>query len=249
MRIHFSSVATIFVALLFVSGTVGCRSNGGDWYNPKTYSWTNPFNKDNPTAHRSATTTANTKPSFDSQPNLSTPPGGYSASTADRSASRSGGSYSPSSWEQQNQTATHIPPPHLGGYSDPVLSNNPPNYAMDGNMVGLHQQQHMEYVVPQQSQVPHQYTQGMGGIAQQQNMPYGPSDYVQTDYRQPANAGSYQQIQQAPGTVDYQGNYAPFGPVTVPPTGYNYEQPIQAPPSGFQGDAGFQQQPWTTGVY
>ena len=259
MRVHFSSVATVFVALLFVSGTVGCRSNGGDWYNPKTYSWTNPFAKDgSPSGNRSAAVAANPRPSVDSRPDVSPPPGGYSAGTADRTAlnARTSGGFAP--WEQQNPTVSHTPPPHMGGYSEPVLSSNPPNYAphgnyaMSGNMVGSPQPQSMANTPynTYNNALPNQYPQEMTGMGQQSSMPYGESSYVPTDYRQPNSSGFHNQIPQSTGTVEPHGGYGQFGPVTVPPTGYNhFEQPMQAPPSGFpMGDAGYHQ-PFQTGSY
>lgn len=263
MRVNFSFVAAILVAPLLMSCTVGCRSNGGDWYNPKTYSWTNPFANDSSTSPRSPGTTAGAKPRLDSSPNISTPDGGYSSNVADRSASRSGtpGGFPSEQWGQQNQTASRTPPTHLGDYSEPVPSNYPPNYLMDGNTMGVQQSQYpqQQYVthVPQQQYVAHapqqgQFPQEMG---QQQNMQYGYSDYVQTDYRQPVNTGYQQPIQQAPGTLVYQGNYAPFEaiqqPVTVPPMGNGFEQPMQTSQQSMPVNANMfpQQQPLPTNGY
>jgi len=249
MRVHFSSIAAFAAALLFVSGTVGCRSNGGDWYKPTTYSWYNPFTQESPATTRPSDAFANTKkPSLDSHPNVSTPQGGYSdgSSLANRSTPQqtgTSGGYAPDSWGQQNMgqqnmAASHTPPSHLSGYTLAETSPYPPPYITSGPATGGQQMQQM---------------------AQQNSMPYGPSDYVQTVYHQPGypgNPGVYQQQQQPtqqvpPGTyggMEQPGQYAPFGvmpndpyaaiqqPVTVPAAGVGFEQqqpPAQAyPPQG-----------------
>jgi len=266
MRVHFSSVATIFVALLFVSGTVGCRSNGGDWYNPKSYTWTNPFSKDDQASHRSPDAFANTKPSLDAHPNISAPEGGYSIGSrpGEFASAPSTGTFggNPSDpWGQHNPVASHTPPSHLSGYTVAEPSPYPPaymtgmagGYALGNNHHGIASmpQQH----VHQQNPFPHQSQQAM---EQRQNMmPYGHSDYVQTGFHQPANSNVHQQQMQhqAPfgthGSMEHHGNFAPFGatpqndpyvavhqPVTVPP-GFGHEHhpmPMQAPPPGFVGD-------------
>ena len=272
MRVHFSSVVAIFVTLLFVSGTVGCRSNGGDWYNPKSYSWTNPFAKEGQDSGRprSPDAFANTKPSLDEHPNISIPPGGYSgeASLANRSTSPAGtlGGSTADPWGQQNSVASHIPPSHLSGLSGYTVaepSPYPPAYMV--GMVGDHS---VATAHQQQQHIPQE-------MAQQHHMPYGPSDYVQTGFHQPVNNASvyHHPVQHAPagipagihgsgvhGGMEPQGNYAPFGmsqsdpyaaihqPVAVPPTGFGFEQqPAQMQQShyqpGFPGDGGFHHQP------
>ena len=242
MRIHFSSIATIIVALLFISGTVGCRSNGGDWYKPGTYSWVNPFEKSSQESPRSSGTLAKSKPSLNEHPNISTPQGGYSAgaSSGEFAASpSSAGTLNSSvadSWGgQHNPMASQVPPSHLSGYTVAEPSPYPPSYMVEGqNMVGSHS------VAAAPMQHPHsQFPQEM---AQQQNlMPYGPSDYVRTGLHQQvntANTSVYQQPAQQT-QMGVQGNYAPFGvapqsdpyaaiqqPAAVPPMGFGYEQQL-----------------------
>jgi hypothetical protein len=77
MRIynHNTSIIAILVMLTFVGGSIGCRSNGGPWYNPKSYTLSNPFDK----SRKDSDTLANTKPSLGSNPNVSTPAGGYTS--------------------------------------------------------------------------------------------------------------------------------------------------------------------------
>ena len=257
MRVHFSSVAAVFVALLFVAGTVGCRSNGGDWYNPNTYSWANPFSKDGQTPPRSSESFTNTRPSLDAQPNISVPHGGYSeeSSLASHSNVITGGTgnVSQEPWGQ-HQVASQTPPSHLGGYTVAEPSHLPA-YMMEGHMSN-HQsiasvpQQHM----PHQNQFGHQAPQEMMG-QHQHSMPYGHSDYVPTGFHQPINTGIHQQqpVQHhAPLGVQvgvehqHLGGHAPFGaiqqPVTVPPAGFGFEQQpaqsqqMQAPQPGFPNE-------------
>lgn len=241
MRVYFSSIAAIAVALLFVSGTVGCRSNGGDWYKPTTYSWTNPFAKNSPVTPRPSDAFADAKkpkPTLGAHPDISAPQGGYSdaSSLANRSPSPAGtsGGFAPDPWGQQSPPASHTPPNHLGGgYVIAESSSYPPPYVTSEQTAGGQQTSY---------------------ITQQNTMPYGPSDYERTGYHQPVTPGVYQQPpQQASmgpyGGMEQQGQYAPFGvmqndpygaiqqPVVVPPAGFGFEQqqPAQAYPQGFPG--------------
>ncbi len=84
MRTRIKSIVTAFVLLSLVSGAIGCRSNGGPWYNPKTYAFHNPFGKDEAPLYGSeGTSQANTRPSIGEQPNVNTPPGGYTNKEAE----------------------------------------------------------------------------------------------------------------------------------------------------------------------
>ena len=83
MQVNFSLIAALSAALLLLPGTTGCRSNGGPWYNPSTYAFSNPF-ASNPFAKDgslappfSADALAESKPSLGSNPNIGLPPGGY----------------------------------------------------------------------------------------------------------------------------------------------------------------------------
>ncbi len=81
MRTRIQSIVAAFVLLSLlslVSGAVGCRSNGGDWYNPKTYSFYNPFKPNEaPLFDPEGSAQVNNLPSMGAQPDVSTPPGGY----------------------------------------------------------------------------------------------------------------------------------------------------------------------------
>jgi len=229
MRIHFSSAITILVALLFISGTVGCRSNGGAWYNPKSYSWTNPFVKGNMAPPYAPEALANTKPSLDASPNISTPQGGYtdeSSFYASRSGALSGtpSGYSPDQGGYQGTVASQALNPY-GGYSIAEPSPYPPTYAGGQPSATV-------ATTPQQYQYSAEMAQQM---TQQGNpMPYGYSDYPAGAQYQPTNAVSYPSA--TPGydnNYNYgganpavnAGSYAPFG--AAPPQNDPYATAIQ----------------------
>ena len=215
MRIHFSSVATAFVALLFVLGTVGCKHTGGDWYNPKSYTWTTPSSKDSPASPRSGAL-ANQKPSLNDQPNISTPLGGHSDGSRATAATRDPGVSAVDHWGQ-NQVTSQTPPGHLlTGYTEPapsaIPSNYPPDYLMGGNPHGnqqgidatqpwhLQQNQH-----PQQNQFAAHAPQDMWH--QQSQMSHEQSNFgtmQQAGLHQQGNPSVYQhphQAHQFPGGV------------------------------------------------
>ena len=215
MRVHFSSVATAFVALLFVLGTVGCQHTGGDWYKPSSYAWGPKSNSnDSSGAPRSLGGQANPRPSHNDQPNVYVPPGGYSDGTrATAATGTSGGSADP--WGQ-HQTTSQVPPGHLlGGFTDPppstVPSHYPPDYLMGnihGNQQGIATAQQQQFA-PQQSQHPQEMWH------QQGQTPYGPSNFgaaEQTAFNQQHNPSVYQpphtqNIQTGHSGMDYhQGN-------------------------------------------
>ena len=78
MRTRTKSIVAAFVLLSLVSGAIGCRSNGGPWYNPKSYTWHNPLkSSEAPPYGVEGAAQANTRPSMGAQPNVNTPPGGY----------------------------------------------------------------------------------------------------------------------------------------------------------------------------
>jgi len=210
MRVHFSSVVAVFVTLLFVSGTVGCQSNGGNWYNPKTYSWSNPFSKGNQASHAQA----NTRPSLGAHPNISDIPGGYS----DSSFAQQSGTVSatpPDHWEQRSPMSAQSTTHSLGGFSVAEPSSFPPSYAMG--------QQHHG--------TSHPGAMGGAPLPQQQQsdfMPFGHSDYMQTGFHAPHAVDPHQHMhhQQQQQHVQHSfadqhhagmshqmpsGNYAPFG--------------------------------------
>jgi hypothetical protein len=246
MQIHFSPIATVFVALLFLSGTVGCRSNGGDWYNPKSYAFTNPFAnmsnpfaKDNQAPPFSPDSVANAKPSTDSQPNVSVPKGGYTDETyANRagSAGMTASNSAPAQWGQQSPMAQQGSPNALGGYTDP----EPSQYAPYSDYARHNATPASSQYAP--SQNPYLYQPEAGQHANSQT-PSG-NDYMQPNYQatsvhaaqQPASGiqtGAY-------GAPVQQGSYAPFGtaPQADPYTATQYPGvPAQSPVLGYEQSA------------
>jgi hypothetical protein len=248
MRIHFSSAVTIFVTLLFISGTVGCRSNGGPWYHPKSYAFTNPFAKDNQAPPYSPSTQANTKPSLDSHPNISNPPGGFSDESslyANRSGSYNGTSSASSSdhggYPSPVTVASQGTSNPYGGYSIAEPSPYPPTYAggqPSATNAAAHQYQ---YQYPSEATqpgnpMPYNYNEYPAGTQYQATsaVSYPPTTLNSTS---PDNYGS---------TNPAMGNYAPFGapsqndPYTAaiqsqsqppaPPAGSYYNQPATPAP-------------------
>ncbi|GHT42734.1 hypothetical protein FACS189443_6030 [Planctomycetales bacterium] len=127
MRIYTSTLVTFLVTLMILSGTIGCKSNGGPWYNPKSYTWTG-FPKSagvekGREAEAFAGNRGNAKPSLETQPSVSTPPsgytsGGYVANNNDDSRFHGQNSYS---IPVTSESRTASPAPY-GGYS--VASDN-----------------------------------------------------------------------------------------------------------------------------
>ena len=260
MRLHFSSAVTIFVTLLFVSGTVGCRSNGGPWYNPKSYTWTSPLTKNTEAPLYSSGAQASTKPSLDSHPNISTPQGGYSDESnfqTNRAGSYGGttGGYSSGQDMSQSQTASSQSPPNMyNTYSVAEPSPYPPTYtegqlaATNGTAPAPYHQQQYQYpaeTIQYSDQTPYSATGS-------------PVAYPTSAYEYQAGSAVIN-YSQAPnyGTVDNygsvnpsmtSGNYAPSvatnqndpytmmqqQPTSASPIGYGYDQ-LSPTPSPYTG--------------
>ncbi|MDR0328244.1 MAG: hypothetical protein LBI05_08125 [Planctomycetaceae bacterium] len=194
MRVHFSSVITLFVALLFVSGTVGCHHTGGDWYKVSSYTFSNPFDKDKDglAAKKggqappfSSGALATVKPSTDSKPvvGLSTPPGGYSdGNRADSSiitglSAGAAGTVSttpPEHWGQQNLAAQQGSPNQYNGYpvTEPSQYSPYADYTYPGSTPSPHQASAPPQYQPAPSQNPYQMPQETGQYANGQTQ-YG----------------------------------------------------------------------------
>jgi hypothetical protein len=85
MRIRRESILVTLMCFSLIFGVIGCRSNGnGAWYNPKSYTWHNPFKSNEaPSFDAEGTAHATTKPSLGAQPNVTPPPGGYTSKEAE----------------------------------------------------------------------------------------------------------------------------------------------------------------------
>jgi len=248
MRVHFSSIVTILLALLLVSGTVGCRSNGGPWYNPTTYSFASPSGKGRPASPYSSSV-ANQKPSLDAQPNISAPHGGYTdnASFAASPAS-SGGTVSntpPAHWAQHNPVPQQNVPNSYSSYTvaDPS-QYSPQTYteAYGGQSVPAPTSTY-PYVATQGQQSPYQYSpEPVQQAHSYPAMPYGEQQHAQTAY-QTTSAYQQQPMYNAPvgtfGAANQPSQYGSQGtmppndpyagmqqPSTVPPSGFGQEQPV-----------------------
>jgi hypothetical protein len=262
MRIHPSSIATVFVALLFVSGSVGCRSNGGAWYNPKTYSLNLPFAK--PESPFSADAFAG-KPSIDSVPDIATMPGGYT-SVDQGLASRAGfNSTVPGGYpaEYQNSPSSSN---HFGSeYSTADPSTYPPVYAAGNSPAAAVQHQYQQdmghnpvnQTVYQGNQMPGNTTP-YGGYGDYPTT--GTQQYQTTDFRTPYenNPVMPQPSSAYPMDNNYgaapSNNYAPFAAPpqndafsTIPPAS-PYGTPPASPYGGTPaaaptGYGGFEPQP------
>jgi hypothetical protein len=244
MRVYFSPIVAIFVALSLVSGTVGCRNTGGPWYNPSTYAFSNPFGKDRP-ASPGSSSIANKKPSLGAQPNISAAPGGYTdgSSMAASPASSSGtvSSTPPSHWSQHSPTMQQASPNSYGGYTvaDPS-QYSPQTYSESYGGQGTATPYHQYSATQGQQQSP--YQQYPQEAVQQAHsypaMPYGEQN-AQTVYQttsayqqQPMHnvpAGSYGGMEQ-PSPYGYNGVAHPGDPYAGM---QQMQQPTAVPPSGF----------------
>lgn len=228
MQIHFPSIVTVFVALLFVSGTAGCQNTGGVWYNPKSYAWTNPFSKSD------SSTRENPKPSLDSRSNIVSSHGEY---TDNQYANRSGGlsAGTSSDWGRQNPVSPQHPSNVYGDFSNAVPSSYPPPYLVDG---GGQPPFGSQGAVPSspypshQNQISYQYqpetTQYQ--MAQSQYGTSTPNLYHEYSAPQYQHTAGHAPIQ-SQENIGY--NYNPFG--VVPPQD-PYAAGIKQPPYNMPAD-------------
>ena len=227
----------VCVALLF---TVGCQSNGGPWYSPTTYSFGNPFSKTGSSPHSTGI-----KPSLDSQPNISTPQGGYTdgSSLTHRlgGSSENTSSTPPSYWGDQSPMISQgSSNNYQGGYSDPRPSQYPPAY-IDNQYQSP----------PQQNQTPYQSAPG-GYPSTPETTIYQTGGYQvpQADIYRPEggfpnsapvdNFGAQSPYRPSYGVVYQTDPYAGFQQpaqqqVANPPMGFDYNNQPPATPSTYPG--------------
>lgn len=81
-----SKLAISLLVFAICCSLLGCRSNGGPWYKPSTYTFNNPFNKNKAGMYgeeaRFAENAPSNLPREGMRPNVSTPPGGYTEQRA-----------------------------------------------------------------------------------------------------------------------------------------------------------------------
>ena len=265
MRVHFPFIVTISVALLFISGTTGCRSNGGPWYNPSTYSLANPFDKKEKPSNAPifGEASPNPKPSLEGIPNVGSPPGGYT-DAASLAATRTGStagtvsSSPPEHWAQHNQAASQSSPGLYGsGYSNVAAA--PSQYSPIETYGGQ-----------SAPSSPYQYpSHSIAGASQYPVMPYG--DATPPGYQMTSAASSNNNVYppQTNGIVDHSGgNYSPYGvtqqydpsyavqqqsaAAAAMPQGYSYGEAVPSnpyqgypqQPQGYPGDGVSVAQPY-----
>ncbi|MCL2005656.1 MAG: hypothetical protein FWG73_05770 [Planctomycetaceae bacterium] len=207
MRTHYTFIFTVLTALFLVSGTSGCKSNGGAWYNPTSYSISNPFSKDTyakdnlAPLFNSSDNLANAKPSLNAQANIDTPHGGYSNRTADTGSGTASltpldhwghgtNAHQGQMTAQQSMQGTVASSMHGSGL--PGLQNNQfiaehPQHSPHGDMYSAHQQHQGSFggmhSPVQQAQMPHSQ---MPGHTQGHNtMQYQPEFAQQADPSMP----------------------------------------------------------------
>ncbi|MDR3198277.1 MAG: hypothetical protein LBU34_10465 [Planctomycetaceae bacterium] len=79
MHIQKKSIVGTLMCFLLIFGVIGCRLNG-NWYNPKSYTWYNPFKSNEaPAFDAEGTAHATPKPSLGVPPNVTPPTGGYTS--------------------------------------------------------------------------------------------------------------------------------------------------------------------------
>ena len=262
MRVNFSFIITAFVALSLISGTVGC-SVTGPWYKPTSYAFSNPFSRDRSGGASPASfwsdTSATELPSLASQPNLGTPPGGYTGATSLANRSAGASSTPPAHWGAENPMASpgfsnvhggfthpepsqhfsYTPPPsaHFGQHTPHTVAQGQNQFAFQPQE-SFHQMQHQ--TVPPHMAQPHMGQPHMAQphmIAPQHppmgNMPGqhgGWGEQPNHTWQPPPSAWDQQPMQHHPGGVPQHGGFG------VPPAGFGQEQ---MPPPTFHHDQSF----------
>ena len=203
MRTRNHPIVTALVLLSLASGAIGCKSNGGAWYKPDSYSFHNPFKKEDTIPPTYSDRTATSKPSIGATPNVSPPPGGYGDPARETEFLMG---------KADKQVQPHYGQTITGGAQPEahrVAISETPTYG--GNVPGGYGTY----------SDPNQYP----GVT--------PPNYQQTSIQQPTYPPSYSPNYPAPGahSFDYAPNsVAPLNYSTVPPTNYSpFAPPAGAP--------------------
>jgi len=214
MHTRNNPIVAALVLLSLVSGAIGCKSNGGAWYKPNSYTWHNPLKKGESIAPYQDRT-ATTKPSMREQPNVATPPGGYGEAPKTE--------YTAGKTEKQVQP--HYGQTITGGTQpDAQVAMTDPNLH-GGNVPAGYVSYDSAYPStpnPYSPVTPQSYPQSYQPVSiQQSGYPMGPNP---ADYATPNNGVT---PPAHPQTVP-PANYLPF-----PPAGQSYD----AAPQGFSPQA------------
>lgn len=245
MPIRKKSIVAALMCFLLVFGVIGCRSNGGTWYNPKSYTWYNPFKSNEaPAFDPEGTAHVTPKPSLGAQPNVTTPPGGYTskedearffAGKSKDSSSVVVPQYGASLPADGNRVAAANPPASTpSGYSpnnyaySPYGSanaapNNRPATEYQATPTG-YQQTNFHYEQPTTNTLPNQ-SNVYSGAGLQDNGTVTPQGY-QPSYTTAPPTTSYAVPNNSPVA-----NYSPYGTPENPtyntqPTTYNSQQTL-----------------------
>ena len=113
MRIQNHSIVTALVLFSLVSGAIGCKNTGmGPWYKPDSYSFYNPFKKEDPVE----SSYSSPKPSLTATPNVTPPLGGYG--TEKHLQLQHGNTPTGCARPEASHVAASEAPPFGGPYSD-----------------------------------------------------------------------------------------------------------------------------------
>ncbi len=213
---HRSFFATMIIVSL-CCGFIGCKSNGGSWYKPNSYTWHNPFKKaamEEDEYGQFAEDNSGIKLPKDGQiPDLDTPAGGYSNDQFARNNTRS--NLGASTAMSTNAPRTGIPTTGTPNYSGSTGSYQTPAVAMNNGVQPANYQSQGQTPSSGYYQNNGQYTTQapQGGTMQQPNPNYGQQPYS-TQYPPTSNQQQY--------TTPPQGTYDSFGTQTQqqPQNGY-----------------------------
>ncbi|MCL2743868.1 MAG: hypothetical protein FWE67_08455 [Planctomycetaceae bacterium] len=201
-------------AVLLVFGTTGCRSNGGSWYSPKTYSFYNPISKssnaDSHSKEGASFAKQDGRPSLDAQPNISAPPGGYA----------NPGKESDFFANKQGQKVVQ-PQYGIGQGNETPMTTAANPYSVPESAVAVYPSG-----VPAGAESYNPYAavpQGMMAAPYGTTEPATPSGFQPTRYYEPQNAPVQQVVPAGADTVPLYGNpIAPASTPAVQPQQYNY---------------------------
>jgi hypothetical protein len=228
MRIRTESIVTALVCVSLLFGAIGCRLNGGAWYNPKSYSWHNPFKSNEaPSFDAEGTAHASVKPSLGAQPNVTTPPGGYTSKEDEARffAGKKDSMVVPQygvgtlSADGSRVASANVPPASTSGYAPTDHSYNPyattnPYGAADNSLAAGHP------TPTQYQQTNYHYEQAAPAVPANQPGAYPVSGFPENGTTSPPAYQPYNTPASSPYATPApaNANYAPYGTPESNPT-------------------------------
>ncbi|MCL2305212.1 MAG: hypothetical protein FWC43_07705 [Planctomycetaceae bacterium] len=224
MRRQYRSFVVTMVVVSLCCGFIGCKSNGGRWYKPSSYTWHNPFKnkgfEEDEFGQLAEDNNGIRMPREGQSPDLdlTTPAGGYSGNQVAQTPSRS-----------TNVNVPQASGSTVGGYpqqqtpsvalSNPPYQNQPVNYSNVPQGQPAMQSQYPQNQYPQSQYPQSQYPQPQNGMTQAPNpQPQYNTTYPQPVAQQTQYDPSYGQVNQvsngyATGQNTYSSNeeYYPGG--------------------------------------